>query len=200
MHEPLLALAALPAPTVVLGMLLRPYSLGHELFLIREGSPFAPGATQKPELGDLYRAVLICCQTWQETREMPFEPLATLKLWLWKKRMGSGVDFDAERAAFLSYQAQGSLEFPLSDVARPGRGSAPRIAGSPFLLRLHGFVMENLRKSEAEAWDYPLGLAKMRWACFWEQQDGLDVYNAHDAEFDRFIAEQEKKGAEQCPV
>ncbi len=53
--------------------------------------------------------------------------------------------------------------------------------------------MSHLRLTESQAWDYPLGLAKMRWACHWEQESGLDIYNAHDAVFDAFVREQEAK-------
>lgn len=196
MHEPLLAQAALPAPRVVLGMLLRPYSLGHDVWLVREGSQLHPDSTRQATLPDLFRAVLICCQTWEESKAMPFDWFAGLKLWLWRKRLGRKIDFLAELASFREYQTFGSLEFPLSDVAQPSRGPAPRAPGSPFVLRLHQWLMQHHRLTESEAWDYPLGLAKMRWACFWESEQGLDVYNAHDAEFDAFVAEQEAKGKE----
>ncbi len=57
MHSPLLAQAALPAPTVVCGMLLRPFSLGHELLLIREN---LQSAICRQQLDSLCGAVLIC--------------------------------------------------------------------------------------------------------------------------------------------
>jgi hypothetical protein len=57
---------------------------------------------------------------------------------------------------------------------------------------LQQWLILYLRLSEVEAWDYPYGLAKCRWACYWEQEQGLKIYNAHDAEFDAFVAEQER--------
>jgi hypothetical protein len=194
MHEAALALAALPAPTVVFGMLLRPYSLGHELFLIREQNPIALG-TCKVEREHLALAVLICCQSYEEAKRTAFDPLIRLKLWLWKRRTRH-CDFKTELAAFREYQKQGSLEFPVSDVVRPDRKPSSRAPGTPFILRLHQWLIEHLRLTEVQAWDYPLGLAKMRWACHWEMEGGLDIYNAHDAEFDRFVSEQEAKGQE----
>ncbi len=205
MHEPLLALAALPAPTIVCGLLLRPFSLGHQLYLIREQVVLDPenrraGVSAIPAL---LSAVLICSQTWDESRRMTSDRLLPFKLWLWKRRLRRIADtptprhtdsyYPAQLAAFVLYLEAGALEFPLSDIARPDRPSVSRSPGCPFLLRLHSWLMSELRLTESQAWDYPLGLAKMRWACHWEQESGLDVYNAHDAVFDAFVAEQEAK-------
>ena len=192
MHEPLLSRAAKPTPVSVLGLLLRPFSLGHLLCLIREGNPLAFGNDGKPQ--DLAGAVLICSQTWKELERMPFDPLIGLKLWIWRRRV-KRMNLGRELAAWVEYREAGSLEPPLSQVAKPSQGPAPRLPGSPFLLRIHQWLMLHLRLTEAEAWDYPYGLAKFRWCAFWEQEQGLEVYNEHDAEFDRFVAEQEAKGA-----
>lgn len=51
MHEPLLSRAAAPTKTVVLGLLMRPYSLGHELFLLREDNPMATCASAEVPTG-----------------------------------------------------------------------------------------------------------------------------------------------------
>jgi hypothetical protein len=196
MHEPLLARAALPAPTIVLGLTLRPYSIGHELYLQREVSN-QPG---KAEEG-LIRAALICCQTWNECRAMGSDFFILLKLAIWRRRRkirASKFDFEKELATFARYRLEGSLAFPPSDVLRPDRGAPPRLPGSPFLLRLQQFLMLEFHLSEARAWDYPLGLAQMRYAAFYEEKGGCDIYNQQNADFDAFIAEQERKGAEQC--
>lgn len=196
MHEAALSRAALPAPVRIYGIELRPYALGHELFLIRENNPLAVGGNPLP--GDLFEAVWICSSTFKECTEARSSLFYIPKLWLLKRR-AKKYNFEKEAEAFRQYREDGSLEFPISEIPRPNRDSGPtRPPGSPFLLRLHQFVMERLQKSELEAWDYPVGLAKMRWAAHWEQKNGLDVYNAQDAQFDAFIAEQEAKGAKQC--
>ena len=194
MHEPLLAQAALPAPVKVLGLTLKPYSLGHELFLIREGNPLVTTAPESAKPHDIAEAALVCCQTFEECRRMHRDRWIGLKLKLWRRRIRR-ADYDLARAAFLEYRNAGSIEFPLSDIARPDKPTS-RAPGAPFLLRLHQFLMAKLHKTEAEAWDYPLGLAKCHWECFWESEGGLDIYNAADAEFDRFVAEQEAKAKE----
>src|SRR5437660_1560903 len=85
MHEAALSRAALPAPTTVLGLRLRPFSLGHLLWLTRE-------CVIESLANDLPAAVLICSQTWKELRAnscnscLP-DPLLSLKMWLWRRAM-----------------------------------------------------------------------------------------------------------------
>src|SRR5947207_11564756 len=118
MHEPLYARAARPAPAIVLGLLLRPFSIGHQTILIREGNPLAEGFDATgPQLSE---AALICSQTWAESLRMPFDPLITLKLWLWRRRSGKLFKtLSAELTSFLEYRDFGSLELPISDTPRP---------------------------------------------------------------------------------
>ncbi len=196
MHDAVLSQAALPAPVFCYGRPLRPYSLGHELWLVREQNAILRAADKPPYSIDVLRslpgAVLICSRTWEELRTMRAERWLGLDLWLWRKRTRK-LDVAHETEKFVAYRAAGLLEFPLSTIVRPDRGPTPRLPGGPFILRLQQWLMRELRFSEAAAWDYPVGLAKMRWATHWEQEGGLDIYNAHDAEFDVFVAEQEAK-------
>ncbi len=233
MHESALARAALPAPTVCLGMLLKEYSLAHELWLLREGNKVitgeggtgVPPVTHKaPDsiLNDLPAAVLICCQSWDQLKSMRSDPLLSLKIniWKWRARRASrrfnhgqmrkdaassirvhpcpsvveNPFLEQELAKFLAYRNDGLLEFRLSQVPRPDSGPPPRLPGTPFILRLQQWLMVHLRLSEAQAWDYPVGLAKMRWVAHWEQEGGLQVFNAHDAEQEHFIEYWEARG------
>lgn len=56
------------------------------------------------------------------------------------------------------------------------------------MLSLQQWLMLTLRLTEAEAWDYPVGLAKMRWATYWEREGGLEICNEQEAEFDAAVA------------
>jgi len=203
---------------VCLGLLLRPFSLGHLLRLEREQCTLLAPETSEPSK-HLPAAVLICCQSWSEAHSMRHDRLLSLKLWLWHfrvKRLSkrtrpspspspvgrerAGVRavssyFEEELAKFRNYIKEGSLEFKPSDAPRADR-STPRLPGAPFILMLQQWLMTEFRLREPEAWDYPFGLAKMRWAAHWEQQGGLDLYNAADASFDAYIAREEAKGAE----
>ena len=48
--------------------------------------------------------------------------------------------------------------------------------------------MTEFRLSESAAWDYPAGLAKMRWATHCESEGCFDVKNANEAAFDEHVA------------
>src|SRR5881396_4296409 len=158
MHESVLSRAALSAPTVCLGMLLRPYSLGHELWLIRETN-----ATLRGSIDGLSTAVLICSQSWDQLAERRrFDPFLDFRFWLWKRAI-KRMDSAKELKTFLAYRGEGLLEFPISELARADRGTS-RLPGCPFILRLQQWLMREFRLTESEAWDYPVGLAKMRWA------------------------------------
>lgn len=190
MHESILSKAAWPNPAVVLGLLLKPYSLGHELRLTRLGNPLVSGDLCDPR--ELSEAVLICHQGWAETVDLPFDPLLRIKMALWLRR-AKRTAFHEELAKFIQYRNESSAEFPPSGITKPGRMSEPRIAGCPFLLRLQQFLMLQFRLTEAEAWDYPLGLAKLRWGCYWEETGDWSIYNEAEAQFDAAAAKAEQE-------
>jgi hypothetical protein len=225
MHEAVLARAALPAPTVCLGLLLRPFSLGHLLWLTREDllalatDPGTQTSASPSPISQLPAAVLICCQTWEENLAQRRDWLLPIKLWLWRRRVAKESKpqntlttqkketdplpripriprfenpyWEQELAKFRGYLLEGALEFPLSDIPRPDGVSATRFPGTPFVLRLQQWLMTALKLSEAAAWDYPFGLAKMRWAAHWEEEGGLDIYGERDAQHDAFVSKME---------
>jgi hypothetical protein len=167
---------------------MRPFSIGHSLLLVREDNPLYEGKDASPRA--LAEAALLCSQTWTESQRMPFDPLIGFKMWLWRRRCRK-ANLGLELQTFLEYRDSGSLELPISDTPRPTSQSRTqgRPPGSPFLLRLQQFLMLKCGLGEIAAWDYPLGLAQMRWAAYWEEQDALDIYNHIDAEIDRSHAE-----------
>jgi hypothetical protein len=196
MHEPLLASAALPQPKIIFGLLAkRYYSLGHELFLIRENNPLVTGGEVKRE--HIQRAAWICASTWTELFSEHDSFGSHFKRWIWRMRTKRSSQ-EVATAEFHSYRDAGLLQFPHSEIPRPvdRHTQTTRAPGSPFLLRLHSFVMTHLRLSEAEAWDYGAGLAKMRWQCHWEQEGGLDIANEHDASFKAYVEKREREKRE----
>lgn len=199
MHEAVLASAALPPPAVVLGLLLQPYSIGHELFLIREGNPLAFALRPIGHLAtrpQLAQAALICCQGWSANRDQWRDRLSGLKLRLWRWRTRK-LDLESEVDAFVKYQSGGCLELPLSPTITDTKNETPsRLSGSPFLLRVHQFLTTKLGLSQPEAWDYPYGLGVIQWETWHESEGSLHVLNAAEAEHLEFVERMEKEEKE----
>lgn len=191
MHEAAFSQAALPAPARVLGLSLRPFSLGHELWLTREQNPFALSASPAGMgalLIALPEAVLLCSQRFAEIAAMNHDRWLGLKLWLWRRRL-QRLNLGTELAAFLEYRTRGSLGFPDEPPESNERG---RQLGAPLLLTLHAFAM-SLGNSESAAWDYPYGLAQMRYAAAAELEGRLRIKNKFEVAHDEGFAEWEKE-------
>jgi hypothetical protein len=209
MHEAAFSQAALPATAHVLGLKLRPYSLGHELWLLRESNPLATFSEQSIDLEKfgiehLLLAVLICRRSYRECCELQEAGWMTrLELAIWNSRMKRAqkavqsprLVLRDHFAAFLDYQRRGSLEFRCEPP--PDTGSEyRRTLGAPFLLILHDFVMTHCAGDAAgrparadsgpthlplfDAWDYPMGLAKMRYAAHMEYLGNMRVENGSE--------------------
>lgn len=184
MHEAALARAALPAPSVILGLPLRPYSLGHELWLIRRDNPFVtPGVDHTP--ARTREAVMICANDWDSLQKFNRSWLAliALKVWRWRTR---DADFALATADFANYRAAGCLDFRYN---KPTAGKAARRAGAPFILRLHQWIMEHHRLTYSRAWDFPMGMATMCWAAHCEREGTLEVFNEVDEASETFVRE-----------
>ncbi len=154
---------------------MRPYSIGHELWLIRQGNPLAWGGDA--DIKQLREAALICCETWEGLKRLNSEWSIGLKLALWNWRQRNAL-FPIELANFTHYRERGSLCFEINS-ASPGR-TVSRRPGAPFLLRLQMFLVEHSRLTESDAWDYPLGLAMMKRAAWLESEDCLEIKNEDD--------------------
>lgn len=193
MHEAALAQAALPAPTMILGLEMRPYSIGHEIWLIRQENPLVIGG--EPEPRHVREAALICCETWKGALAMRKDWLIVpkLKLWKWRTRK---ENLALAMADFYNYRRGGCLNFKTEPSGRPGQ--ATRLLGAPFLIRLIQFLVSTLRKTEEEVMDYPIGLAQMHYSAWLETEGCLQVYNEHDEKRDKWIAECEAKGGPEC--
>jgi hypothetical protein len=190
-HLDILRQALIPGPAHILGLPMKPYSIGHELLIQTEPE-------NKSIEQSLARACVICSNTWEENRNLDRDILILFKFWIWKKRVRRNKwNADLESLKFAAYRANGSLAFPISDRVDPSRERGPT-PGTPFLLQLHQFMVIHFRLKEHEAWDYPYGMAILNWTCYWEQQGKMRVKNAQEIEFEKFIAEQEAEGRKQC--
>lgn len=182
--------AVLPKPAVCLKLPLRPFSIGHYLLLARARSPFVYG-DRAPTFSDLMEAVFICAGTFEEGRRLHEDPLARLKIWIWGKRIRK-ADIVREEIKFHEYLTNSMIEPDL----RPGSGRTP---GSPWLLRLKQFLVQTMRLSESEAWNYPYAAAVWEYCAHYESLGACEVRNADEIKFMKWVEEQEAKAAEEKP-
>jgi hypothetical protein len=141
------------SPPVILGRQLLPYSLAHIAFLRSIESPFYTG---KPAaINDLVVAAFVCSHAWP----FPFlsqDPEALGRACAeWGESLGP-VDFQSNLAAFWRYIREYS--------AMPLRGTPPDADEIiqeyvPWMFTIAFFLMNDLRCSEVEAWNKPVGRA-----------------------------------------
>lgn len=194
MHDAAFSKAALPATARVLGLTLKPYSIGHELWLLREGNPLAlnaDGGSYEDFLKALPQAVVCCSQSHGENCRGDW--LLALKFFIWFFRIRKS-NFAVELAAFAQYRTLGTRFFP--NEPPDASETKGRPLGQPLLLGLHQLVL-SLGESEwrqygNSAWDYPYGLAQMRYAARAEMDGRLKIKNAVEVAEDDALQEWEK--------
>lgn len=184
MHEQILAQAVMPTPYRIMGLDMMPYSLGNELQLFREGSPFL--LLERKEFNALgfekqclavIRGVNVCC------RQSP----RWFKLWGWLYRPRTEAELALIVADFRNYLNDGRLQFR-ADLPQSDEGGG-RYLGEPEILRLYRFVCAHIPVEERQiwgktAWDFPYSFAKMLSQGHAESNGCLEIYNiqkkAHD--------------------
>jgi|GEM_PF-6174804 len=178
MHEQLIAQAVIPTPYRIMGLDMMPYSLGNELQLFRDASPFLLlNKTEFDALGfekqclAVIRGVNVCCRK---------APSKWFGLWAWMYRPRTPEDLALLVAEFTNYLNDGRLQYR-ADL--PQADDTPtRFLGEPEIARLYRFVCAKIPREERliwgqTAWDFPYSFAKMLAQGYAEGQGGLEIYN-----------------------
>lgn len=180
MNEDAFARAALPAATRILGFALRPYSIGHELILIRSGNAMIKQGERFDDLVKcLPEAVAVCSRDWHGYLNRGRERFVSFKF----MRLSAALrayHLPDEILRFIRYYVDGSCGFR-TQPRQSHDGSLGRYLGTPNLLLLHQFAL-SLPTAEWQAygaspWDYPYALAQMRHAAVHELAGDLEVEN-----------------------
>lgn len=177
MHEQLIAHAVIPIPYRIMGLDMMPYSLGNELQLFREASPFllldrkdfdALGFEQ--QCLAVIRGVNVCCR----------RPPRWFGFWSRRERPHTPGQLAVIVAEFRNYLNDGRLQFR-ADL--PQSNDTPmRYLGEPEILRLYRFVCKHIPREEIAlwgdtAWDFPYSFAKMLSQGHAESNGGIEIYN-----------------------
>jgi hypothetical protein len=159
--------AAIPEPVAILGVRLRPFSLGHVLLLNRFGNAFGNGAA--PGLDDLIQAIVICSQKYADALADMDNPKLPEIVAAWQRRLaprnalgfrrpGLGFSPAAEVGRFTEYVRAGS-SFPLFTVKENHQGDP---MGVPMVQSVKVLLQSKMGFNEAEVLDRPWGL------CLWD--------------------------------
>lgn len=192
MHELLFADAIRPPAVSVLKLLMLNYSVGHEIVLLSRRNPLvmADPADFAKLPGEDQRAAIIfaadcCCQSWTEYHAAysAIDQRQVESKWKdWRKAIAD-EDYPAAIETWRGYRAAGSLSFPTEEM--PSTGGDFRYFGQPELASLFNFLTITCRLAEVQAFDYPLGLARMRRLAWLESEGAARVQNATEVEIAR---------------
>ena len=208
MHEAALAQAALPAPVVILHLMMRPYSLGHELLLHRRSNPFVEKSNEEfialddeTQIRAIIEAVDICSMTWEQNA---FKPTTWLQQFRyhnayakWNRRLIEADMYEA-MIQFRNYQSLGKLAFE-AELPTANTNGSVRYIGAPEILRLYQFVSKNVPSVDwtgESAWDYPYGLARMQFQCHAEAEGMLEIYNWRQKAHDDYVKKRKAEEAQ----
>ena len=144
--------AAVPTGhTLCLKLKLRPYALGHEILLVRLGSPLAVGGPLRlPD--DLILGAFLCSQTFEHAVESLHSPGLSLFFRLWRLRLRN-VHWALELEIFNNYRRP-ALWLPETNVPLKGRPLK-----SPIAIQMAARLMRELHITESEALNFPLARA-----------------------------------------
>ena len=159
--------AAIPEPVAILGVRLRPFSLGHVMLLNRFGNAFGTGAS--PSIEDLIQAIVICSQKYADALADMDNPKLPEIVAAWQRKLaprnrlgfrsaGLGFSPAVEIARFTEYVRAGS-SFPLFTVKENHQGDP---MGVPMVQSVKVLLQSKMGFSEADVLDRPWGL------CLWD--------------------------------
>lgn len=201
MHEQHFAAAIRPDLQVVLRLPMRPYSIGHEILLIRQGNPLVTmGPESFKELPEdrqrsaLRRAALVCYRSWTQNQKRD----RWLWLWGWFIR---NFDLETEVENFQAYRTDGIRDFKTVKMPRiRGAENVPyHYFGSPEMARLILFLLDR-RLPEFHGvptvYDFPVSLARMLYLSSLEETGAVWVQNWHDRQAEQAREEFEERHPE----
>lgn len=186
MHEFSVADAFRPAPAAVLGLPLEPYSIGHELLLLRRRNAFLTLSAYDfaalefwKQLHAIHELIWICSDPYsaRDRFEQPSWFAVGLRWNEWKRRRWVKrqkhllpEDYALAEADVRNYLNEAHPIIPTPgkhaiDVLYPEDNSKGRAFGQPLLISLYHFVIDlPAQERPACAWDYPF--ARAMWLFF----------------------------------
>jgi len=188
-------LAALPDRFVIMGQLLRPFSLGHLMILKRMGNVFVESGKRitLADFDHLVSGVLVCSHTYDAANELLQNPKLPKIVKQWGKRLGK-FNIPAKMREFAAY-IKGGCTRP--EMAIPdGNGCTP---GAPFLQRLKIVLQTELNHTESEALNKPFGLAIHDYCALFEINRAIRILTDEDKQAADELAAEAKRLEKELP-
>lgn len=168
------ALLSPPQP-VIIGVRMRPFTLGHSALLHQIDSAFVNGTF--PHFAELLAAALICAHTWEENRRMG-RIRRLLTMWVWGRLAGK---FDVPNATIAMFQhIRSGDEYP--ETEPPEKPEAVRELAAPPVTRIYTFLRAS-GFSESEAWNMPLNAANWMHASVMEEEGKITLLSSRRRAF-----------------
>lgn len=151
--------AAIPEPVQILGLPLRPFSLGHWLLLSRFDNSFLTG--RATGVDDIILAILVCSMSFEEGLKFLSAPDREEQITSWSKKLkhkfrqeGQTLDF-AEKAELFKAYFDAGMVIPNYSATESGTASV----GSPWPQVLKLTLMSELGMTETDVLNRPLRLS-----------------------------------------
>lgn len=189
--QPGYAQATIPEPYRILGLRLRPFSLGHWLLMQRFNCAFI--GTEATDKSDLLTGVLICSMRYQEFLQFIEQKDFHKQIIKWGKRVGM-LDLDDRGKLFQTY-LKDSLSEPAYVELRPGGDGV-----GDWAQNLKITLMTRLGYTELEALDMPLSKALADYYKLAESDGFLRLLTAEDLEMQKQNDEALNKMEALCPA
>ena len=183
--------SAVPDNWQVLGVKLRPLSLGHLILLHRYSSAFVEGGM--PTTVDLVMSVLICSRTYEDALDLIESGQFKRETKKLEKALKVCGDEKARFDWFISYMEEG-LDGPKLWTKS---GSQGKSCGAPPEQVVKITLMSKLGLSETDVLNRPFSLCLWDMATLSELAGTLRIYSQHDADMQEQLKELEKQMEEE---
>ncbi len=160
-----------PEPYTVLGLRLKPFSLGHAILLARHG------CDPVDDYESLITGVTICAHNWDDFHKLADDKWLPWRMRLWALRVGK---FNViEKIKFFNDYVADAMTAP--DIFESNDKPTSKL-GAPFFSTLKTTLCAKLGYSRQEALNIPFGEALFDYFTFWEIEGGCEIVGDHDLE------------------
>lgn len=182
--------AAFPEPYTILGVKLKPFSLGHFQILRRLKSPFVDDETKTASSGDLILGVIICSRTYADAEALilDLEQLETLAQAMASETGEASIDASDSRDSdeWVIKKIQLFNEYITKGSAMPGYFENPIDGGVPMNMRQHWSqnvylsLISDCGYTREEAMNAPLSKAFFDHLAFLEKQGAIQIMSQQE--------------------